>query len=165
MKLTRNREQRQDGFSLIELLITIIVLVIVMGAVFSQINHLQKKTKVESLKLDLTQETRDFMDQFARDLHMCGYPRPALYQKSGEPVTSYALGLVYASPTQIRFEGDIAGDGTVYSVSYKYFDKTDPDPNCPCIRRSVEKKVAGDPISSYPNPPYYTEIQNVIDPA
>ena len=174
MKLTRKRRQRQAGFSLIELLITIIVLVIVMGAVFSQINHIQKKTKVESLKLDLTQESRDFMDQFVRDLHMSGYPKAAIYQNAAatapaipEPVTSYAFGLVYASPIELRFEGDIAGDGTVYSVSYKYFDQTtDPqhDPNCPCLRRSVEKKLVGNPVTSYPNPPYYTEIQNVIDP-
>src|SRR5690242_7489922 len=76
MKPSRNQaKEQQAGFSLIELLITIIVLIIVMGAVFSQINQIQKKTKVESVKLDLTQESRDFMDQFARDLHMCGYPR------------------------------------------------------------------------------------------
>jgi len=165
MKLSRNRAKEQPaGFSLIELLITIIVLIVVMGAVFSQINQIQKKTKVESVKLDLTQESRDFMDQFARDLHMCGYPRARIYQNSTEPVTSYALGLVKATPTELRFEGDIAGDGTVYSVSYKYFASDANDPNCPCLRRSVDKKTTTtDPVNGY-NPVYYTEIQNVIDP-
>jgi len=165
MKLSRDRiREHQSGFSLIELLITIIVLIIVMAAVFSQIDQIQKKTKVESLKLDLTQESRDFMDQFARDLHMCGYPKPRIYQNSSEPVTSYALGLVKATPTEIRFEGDIVGDGTVYSVSYKYFASDVNDPNCPCLRRSVDKKTTtADPVNGY-NPVYYTEIQNVIDP-
>src|SRR5690348_1754877 len=165
MKLSRNRaKEQQAGFSLIELLITIIVLIVVMGAVFSQINQIQKKTKVESVKLDLTQESRDFMDQFARDLHMCGYPRARIYQNSTEPVTSYALGLVKATPTELRFEGDVVGDGTVYSVSYKYFASDVNDPNCPCLRRSVDKKTTTtDPVNGY-NPVYYTEIQNVIDP-
>jgi prepilin-type N-terminal cleavage/methylation domain-containing protein len=165
MKPSRNQaKEQQAGFSLIELLITIIVLIIVMGAVFSQINQIQKKTKVESVKLDLTQESRDFMDQFARDLHMCGYPRARIYQNSTEPVTSYALGLVKATPTELRFEGDVVGDGTVYSVSYKYFASDVNDPNCPCLRRSVDKKTTTtDPVNGY-NPVYYTEIQNVIDP-
>ena len=165
MKLSRNRaKEQQAGFSLIELLITIIVLIVVMGAVFSQINQIQKKTKVESVKLDLTQESRDFMDQFARDLHMCGYPKARIYQNSTEPVTSYALGLVNATPTELRFEGDVVGDGTVYSVSYKYFASDVNDPNCPCLRRSVDKKTTTtDPVNGY-NPVYYTEIQNVIDP-
>ena len=171
MKPSRNRAQKkQGGFSLIELLIAIIVLIIVTAAVFSQISQIQKKTKSESLKLDLTQETRDFMDQFVRDMHMSGYPRARTYQNapkwnSGDPhVIDYALGLVKATPTELRFEGDIVGDGTVYSVSYKYFQSDVNDPNCPCLRRSVDKKTnTTDPVGGY-NPVYYTEIQNVIDP-
>src|SRR5258707_430426 len=105
MKLSQNRtKEHQGGFSLIELLITIIVLIIVTAAVFSQINQIQKKTRVESLKLDLTQETRDLMDQFVRDLHMSGYPKARIYQNAPAwdsglaGVTSYALGLVKATP-------------------------------------------------------------------
>ena len=171
MELSRNRiRKQQDGFSLIELLIAIIVLIIVTGAVFSQVNQIQKKTKSESLKLDLTQETRDFMDQFVRDMHMCGYPVARIYQNApawdsgNAQVRSYAIGLVKATPTELRFEGDIVGDGTVYSVSYKYFASDVNDPNCPCLRRSVDKKTnTTDPVGGY-NPVYYTEIQNVIDP-
>lgn len=161
-----NRLKRQHaGFSLIELLVSVIVLMIVMAAVFTQINDVQKKTKVESMKLDLTQESRDFLDQFARDLHMSGYPVPKMYQPATPAADSYALGLVLATPTEIRFEGDIAGDGTVYSVSYKYFANDPNDPNCPCIRRSVDKKSpTANPVTGYPNPVYYTEVQNVIDP-
>ena len=166
MRLSGNRTKlREAGFSLIELIIVMLVLIIVMAAVFSQINQIQRKTKVESVKLDLTQESRDFMDQFARDLHMSGYPRASLYQNAAEPVTSYARGLVKATPTELRFEGDIVGDGTVYSVSYKYFPSDVNDPNCPCLRRSVDKKTTtANPATGYPNPQYYTEVQNLIDP-
>src|SRR5205085_11711714 len=59
----------------------------------------------------------------------------------------------------------VAGaNATVYTVSYKYF-AVDPDPNCPCVRRSVAPKdPAVNPVTGYPNPIYYTEVQNVIDP-
>ena len=165
--MPRTRVRRiQAGFSLIELLITMIVLVIVMGAVFSQINQVQSKTKSESMKLDLTQESREFIDQFARDLHMSGYPISKLYQNSGGINDSHvAVGLVAASPTSLRFEGDVYGDGTVYSVVYNYVQTDAADPNCPCLRRSVVAKVTGNPVNGQDPVKYYTEVQNVIDPA
>lgn len=157
-----------------ELMISILVLVIVMGAVFRQVNNVQKNSTTESLKLDLTQEDRAFVDQFARDIHMSGYPISRLYQIGSvaarpQPTDStVALGLVEATPSWIRFEGDVYGDGTVYSVLYRYFQvdpNNPPDPNCPCLRRSVTAKVqGGDPVTGQANPVYYTEVQNVIDP-
>src|SRR5436190_1606634 len=169
MNRSAPQRNRQAGFSLIEVMVSILVLTIIMGAVFAQVNNVQKKTKVESLKLDLTQEGREFVDQFVRDIHMSGYPTSKLFQTTTTATTqSVALGLVLATPTEMRFEGDVYGDGnanaTVYTVSYKYF-AVDPDPNCPCVRRSVAPKdPAVNPVTGYPNPIYYTEVQNVIDP-
>ena len=161
----KTRLRTQAGFSLLELTISVLILVIVMGAVFTQINNIQKNTKTESQKLDLTQESREFADQFARDLHMSGYPAPRIYQNySGLTDTETATGLVYASTTDLVFEGDVYGDGTVYRVEYRYFPSDPNDVNCPCVRRSVAKKTTSDPLTGYPNPVYYTEVQNVIDP-
>ena len=171
-----DKRQKQAGFSLVELLVTIVVLVIVMAAVFSQINQVQRKTQNEGQKLDLTQECRDFVDQFARDLHMSGYPNPKLYQNGGGNTDgNIALGLVKATPTSIRLEGDIYGDGRVYSVLYEYFQTDVNDPNCPCLRRSVTPKVpnadvvfyTGEPglVGTGQTPPvFYTEVQNLVDP-
>jgi prepilin-type N-terminal cleavage/methylation domain-containing protein len=170
----KNSRTLQAGFSLIELMVSILILVIVMGAVFKQVNNVQKSSRSESLKMDLTQEDRSFVDQFARDLHMAGYPTSRLYQvgATGAKVqptdNTVALGLVEATPTWIRFEGDVYGDGLVYSVLYRYFQvdpNNPPDPNCPCLRRSVTQKIqGGDPVTGQSNPVYYTEVQNVIDP-
>ncbi|PYY00310.1 MAG: hypothetical protein DMG64_17230 [Acidobacteria bacterium] len=144
MKAPANR-RNHAGFSLLEVMITIIVLMIVMGAVFSQINQVQAKTKTESMKLDLTQESRAFVDQFARDLHMSGYPISTLYQTNpGSRNLNTAVGLVFASPVSLRFEGDVYGDGNVYSVLYTYVASDINDLACPCLRRSVVKKVTGD---------------------
>jgi prepilin-type N-terminal cleavage/methylation domain-containing protein len=171
---------RQAGFSLIELMLSIIVLVIVMAAVFKQIDSVQKNSKVESLKLDLAQESRGFIDQFARDVHMSGYPKILQFQRQAggaapQPTdATVASGIVAASPTSIRFEGSVNGDSTVYSVLYSYFavDPTGQDPNCPCIRRSITPKVqGGNQVTVQPADPngqlapvFYTEVQNIVPP-
>jgi prepilin-type N-terminal cleavage/methylation domain-containing protein len=155
----------QAGFSLLELVISILVLVIVMGAIFHQVNNIQKTTTTESAKLDLTDQNRQFVDQFSRDVHMSGYPAPKIYSNyQGLTDTGAASGLVFASTTDLIFEGDVYGNGTVFRVEYKYFPNDPNDPNCPCIRRSVTAKTTADPLTGYTNPVYYTEVQNVIDP-
>jgi len=163
--------RKQKGFTLLELMISILVLMIVMGAVFSQVTNIQKTAKTSSMKLDLTQESREFVDQFSRDIHMSGYPISRLYQTGWDNTSQYvATGIVKASPTQLLFEGDVYGDGHVYSVSYVYVASDTNDPQCPCIRRGVVQKVAGSPLPANPDggaqatPIYYTEVQGVIDP-
>lgn len=165
--MARSEKSRnaQAGFSLLELVISILVLVIVMGAIFHQVNNIQKTTTTESAKLDLTDQNRQFVDQFSRDVHMSGYPAPKIYSNyQGLTDTSAASGLVFASTTDLIFEGDVYGNGTIFRVEYKYFPNDPNDPNCPCIRRSVTTKTTADPLTGYPNPVYYTEVQNVIDP-
>ncbi len=166
----RVQHYKQRGFTLLELMVSILVLMIVMGAVFSQVTNVQKTAKTDSMKLDLTQESREFVDQFSRDIHMSGYPISKLYQTGWDNTSQYvAAGLVKASPTQLLFEGDVYGDGHVYSVSYVYVASDVNDPQCPCIRRGVVQKVAGSPLpatdgGAQGTPIYYTEVQGVIDP-
>jgi prepilin-type N-terminal cleavage/methylation domain-containing protein len=156
----------QAGFSLIEVSISVFILVIVMAVVFRQINNVQRTTKTESMKLDLVQESREFVDQFARDIHMAEYPAPRIYQNYGGLTDNKtASGLIYVSATDLIFEGDVYGDGNVYRVEYKYFPSDVNDANCPCVRRSVTQKTTADPLTGYPTPIYYTEVQNVLDPA
>lgn len=170
------KKRPQAGFSLIEVTISILILVIVMGAVFAQVNKVTQTSKREAVSLDLVDENRDFVDLFVRDVHMAGYPVKTVYANPPSPVCtplafslttcgqSIAVGIVSASPTSLRLEGDIYGDGNVYSVLYTYFQADPNDPNCPCLRRSAIQKQNGDPIQGQANPLYYTEVQNVIDP-
>ena len=69
-----NRKAAQQGFSLLELMIVLLVLSVMMGAVFSQIRLVQIRSTAEQTKLDMFQESREFMDQLQRDLHEAGYP-------------------------------------------------------------------------------------------
>ncbi|PYX24177.1 MAG: hypothetical protein DMG82_09400, partial [Acidobacteria bacterium] len=70
-KVQKNAEQ---GFSLIELLVVCLVLTVVLGGVFRIINHVMQRSQAEQVKVDLTQQAREFVDEFERDVHQAGYP-------------------------------------------------------------------------------------------
>src|SRR5579859_4233727 len=124
---TTRKKNTEAGTSLIEVALTILVLVIVMGAVFSQIDNVTAQTKRESMTVDLVQQNRDFVDLFVRDIHMTGYPHTLLYgvtpSQTCGPLHVFTLpqcdksvstGIVSATPTSLRIEGDVYGDGNVY---------------------------------------------------
>lgn len=152
---------RQRGFSLIELMIVLLVLSIMMAAVFQQIMLVQQRSSAEQSKADVFQESRAFVDQVTRDLHQAGYPNPRNFNTgyiSGPSDQHAAVGLVAVTNNSLWFEGDVNGDGNVYSVQY-YVNSTGT--NCPCLRRSVIQKINGDPYTGQGTATTYTEVQNV----
>jgi prepilin-type N-terminal cleavage/methylation domain-containing protein len=160
--MNKNKKHlRQRGFTLIELLMVVLLLSIVVGAVFSQIDRAQVRYRVEDQKVDLTQQEREFIDQFTRDLHQAGYPTAAMFGGIGT-ANQIALGLISLSNNDIVIEGDVDGDGAVETVEYSYFDGSGwpangpPNP-CPCIRRSqVPKGTAAGATTTF------TQVQNVV---
>jgi prepilin-type N-terminal cleavage/methylation domain-containing protein len=170
----------QAGFTLIEMMLVVAVLVIILGTVFSQMNVTQWRYKTEENRLDATQEVREFVDEITRDVHQAGYPDGDMYNSvtvSGAVpavCTTYtdkticsqkvAAGLVKISPTELLFEGDLDNNGNVESVHY--FLQTDSSGNCPCTlqRSSIIKSAVGDgdPLTSYA-PNYTIELQNVVN--
>jgi len=157
--MKNKKHSRQSGFTLIEMLMVVLLLSIVVGAVFSQIERAQVRYRVEDQKVDLTQQEREFIDQFTRDLHQAGYPSAAMYGGSAT-ANQVALGVTSLSNNDIVVEGDVDGDGAVDVVEYSYFDGsgwTSSAPNpCPCIRRSQMNKGAGGTATTY------TQVQNVL---
>lgn len=152
---------RQRGFTLIELLMVVLLLSIVVGAVFSQIDRAQVRYKVEDQKVDLTQQEREFIDQFTRDLHQAGYPSAAMFGGIAT-ANQVALGLISLSNNDVVIEGDVDGNGAVDSVEYSYFDGSGwPSPGppnpCPCIRRSQVPK--GTAVSAATT---FTQVQGVV---
>ena len=65
---------RQFGFSLLELMVVTVVLLVITGAVFGLVTVAQQRYKMESEFLDTFQTARVAMDQMARDIHSAGYP-------------------------------------------------------------------------------------------
>jgi prepilin-type N-terminal cleavage/methylation domain-containing protein len=160
---TNAKNRKRAGFTLIELLVSLAILVTVTGAVFEQINSMQKKAASEAVNIDLTQQSRDFLNQTVRDLHMAGYPGPGMYSNVAHP-SLVAYGLIRVSPTEILMEGDVNNDGAVESVDITYVASDPNDPNCPCIRRSAQAKVDADSFNQPTNPLLFTETQQVFPP-
>lgn len=149
------------GFSLLEMVISLAVLLVVMGTIFDQIMLMQRKAASESSKVDLMQASRDFVDETVRDLHMAGYPNRQMYSPLVADQSKIAAGLVSVSPTQIVMEGDVNGDGNVETLTLSYVSFDANDPNCPCVRRSAVAKINA---QIQPQAVGYTEIQHIVPP-
>jgi prepilin-type N-terminal cleavage/methylation domain-containing protein len=150
------------GFSLLELLLVVAILVIVMGVITSGLNQMQQRTTAESSKVDTVQQTRDFIDQMVRDVHNVGYP-PPIVMNPPAPCAGNAgvsCGIIFFSPTKIQYEGDLDGRGTVYQVTMELVPPPGSN-NCPCILRrgALDKAsaLAGTPLI------YFTEVNGVLN--
>jgi prepilin-type N-terminal cleavage/methylation domain-containing protein len=180
MKISRQTSlPSQEGFSLLELVIVCAILSIVLGSVFSGIDLTTQRSEAEQTKVGLTQEGREFVDEFERDLHQAGYPNCRMVKAPGAatncpadnsnvPVaqsSSVAVGLVYVSSTKIIFEGDVDGDGAVDTIQYQLVDSAgnNPPANCPCIiQRSQRLKLDG--VMPLVQPTTFSqELQNVVN--
>lgn len=152
---------RAGGFSLLELLLSLALLGVILAVALQGIVQLQQRNFADSAKVDTVQETRDFVDQMVRDIHDVGYP-PPLVIKNAPPCAAnpaIACGLVYFSPTQIQYEGDLDGTGTVYEVLIQL--QPPASGKCPCVlqRGAVRKQ-------DYLNgvlPTYFTEVNGVLN--
>jgi Tfp pilus assembly protein PilW len=156
-KRIKNRAGRSDGFSLLELALALVILTLVLGVVIQGISTVLQRNTVEVTKIDLAQESRQFMDQIVNDIHQCGYPGLKMFDPAlGLTVSSnnVAQGLKSASSTAIQFEGDVDGTG----VSEVYIQLSQPAGGCPCVlqRGTVLKSVGGTPT-------YYSEVTNVMN--
>jgi prepilin-type N-terminal cleavage/methylation domain-containing protein len=163
--LTMRRRTSQRGFSLLEMITVVAILTLVMGVVFRQVISVQQRYRTEETKLDISQESREFLDQMVRDLHQAGYPTKRIYAAGvlASPAVNdprVAAGLVSYSYNDIWFEGDVDGDGVVDVVEYQL---SAPGGACPCsIQRRQTTKVAGAPLTQTGSS-FATELQNVIN--
>lgn len=151
----RGRSQR--GFSLLELLFAIAILAVVVAVIVRGVTQLQKTNTSQAVNVDLTQESRQFMDQVVEDLHQVGFPSVNMF----DPVTSaanpnlYAVGLVSISSTAIQYEGDVDGTG----VSEVFVQLSPSGGPCPCtLRRGALSKAL---YAGGGAPTYYTEVDGV----
>ena len=144
------------GFSLLELSVVAAVLLIVVAAAMSYVAVATQRSRSEQTKVDLSQEGREFVDEFERDIHQAGYPGCAEFNNFGinNCATAanfnnagFAAGIVSLSNTNVIFEGDVDGDGIIDSVQYRLVDSAGnypPAATCPCtLQRSQVAKVAG----------------------
>ena len=168
-KVGTRREITIRGFSLMELLIVLIILLITAGAIFQVINLSMERSSTEQTKLDMFQEAREFMDQMSRDLRQAGYPNPrnlspaVLTQVPIKKDLHASAGVVNIDGGDLWFEADVKGTGEVSVIEY-HLD-TSTSNNCPCLKRSEVPKRNGDPLirgtGGQENPSYQVEVQGV----
>src|SRR2546423_5314994 len=101
-------DERQHGFTLVELLVALGIFLVITGAAFSLLGTSQKHYQTESQVLTSFQEARLGLDQIVRDVNDAGYPPPTFFnanfpnfstsspfawsQGSGYPNTSCQIG-------------------------------------------------------------------------
>jgi prepilin-type N-terminal cleavage/methylation domain-containing protein len=154
----------QRGFSFLELLASMAILSIVMAVVVEGITTMQARNVVETNKLDLTQQTREFMDQIVNDLHQSGFPGLNMFDpltlnpaSGGNPIctqnNSLACGFKSISATELQFEGDVDGTG----VSFVDIKLNQPTGGCPC---TITRGTIAKPSTT---PTFYTQVNNVMN--
>ena len=153
--------QPSRGFALMEMLLALGILGLIMGGVFAAITQMQRRQTAESARVDIVQETRDFIDQMVRDIHTVGYPPGRV--EAGNPNCvgnlKVSCGLILFSNTQIQYEGDLDGTGTVYQIWLQLLPPASG--SCPCIlQRGVITKQAA---LAGQVPTYFTEVNGVLN--
>lgn len=167
----------QQGFSFIELMASLAILTLVIGVVVQGVTTMQTRNTVETNKLDLTQESRQFMDQIVNDLHQSGFPRIGMFDPATlasatacESDNNVACGLVSVSQSGVQFEGDV--DATGVSEVFIQLVQTNGAnaPACttpPCVmQRGTISKVLCAPSATGvcgTAPQYFTEVNNVMN--
>jgi type II secretory pathway pseudopilin PulG len=155
----------QAGFSLLELMIVLVLVMTISGVILQVINLAGARSATEQAKTDVFQEAREFMDQMSRDLRQSGYPSPRNLDPSVFTQVPYindlkaAAGLVEVSDTDLKFEGDTDGTGSVKVIHY-HLD-TSTTNGCPCLKRSELPKINGSPLTGQTTEVYQVEVQGV----
>jgi prepilin-type N-terminal cleavage/methylation domain-containing protein len=178
MKLTHKQAQ-QTGFTLIELMISVVIFIAISGAIFGLLGQSQKSFQTESQLLSSFQEARLGLDQIVRDANASGYPprnhfdvAPAANNYTAGPL-GWAPGYPAAAPCLIGtagggtcttpgdfdviFEGDVDGSGVKW-IRYQLVGTT-------LFRGVANKTAGGDPdaatnFASGVLLPYVTNVMN-----
>jgi prepilin-type N-terminal cleavage/methylation domain-containing protein len=151
---------RQSGFSLLEMVMSLFILTIVLGVVVKGMIEMQQRNSSENSKVDTVQQTRDFIDQMVRDIHDIGYPPGRVVNNNPNCANNpnVSCGLIWFTPTEIRYEGDLDGTGTVYQIWLQLL--TPPSGSCPCtLQRGVVTKTAA---LGGAQPTYFAQVNGIL---
>src|ERR1700674_5729043 len=113
MKRKSKFRKPENGFTLLEMMIVVLILTVVTAGIFMQMDMAQQRAFSEQVKLDNFQEARDFVDQFFRDVNQIGYPNSRMVDTTAawspalaSPLVNdnrLAIGLVQIDANEIRF--------------------------------------------------------------
>lgn len=159
---SRLRQRRwQSGFTLLELVMSLAILTVVLGVVVKGMIEMQQRNVSENTKVDTVQQTRDFIDQMVRDIHDVGYPpgRAVSNNPNCANNPNVSCGLIWFTPTEIRYEGDLDGTGTVYQIWLQLL--VPASGSCPCtLQRGVLTKASA---LGGAQPTYFAQVNGILN--
>jgi len=171
---------RQEGFSLIELLLALGIFLVVTGAAFTLLGSSQQRYRTESQVLNSFQEARLGLDQIVREVNDSGYPPPSFFSATA-PANSASSPIAW-SP---NYPGQTCqiGAGCATPGAFDLIVETNPnpqDPNSqvvwiryqlqlppqvqvPTLMRGVAPKVSGDDPATDTQATLVPFVQNVVN--
>ncbi len=171
-----NRKQR--GFTLIEMMVAMAVLLIIVGGVFQLLSQSQQRYVTTSTAQEATAMIRDALDQMIYEMRLAGnpptgsYPAGIIIAGTNENFVSTGGGFLAAADYAVQFESDLDGDGQVEVIDYAIEVPTgwggdacagltaNADLTVPTLMRSVVAKNA-DGTAVVPDPqPFLDNIMN-----
>ena len=122
MRPTRNRPST-SAFTLVELLIVLAVFGLLMSMIFSSLTESQNASAIARDESETNQNLQDVFILMTSEMRTIGFPPSSYYDRTflqdpSSPKNLVAQGLVEASSSVLKFQGDINGDKTVDYVHY-----------------------------------------------
>ena len=171
---------RQNGFSLIELLVALGIFLVVTGAAFTLLGGSQQRYRTESQVLNSFQEARLGLDQMVRDVNDAGYPPPSFFSANfpansasspfawspNYPAQTCQLGGGCATPWDFDLivETNSNPQDPNSQVQWiRYQLQLPPQVQVPTLMRGVALKVPGDDPAADTQANLVPFVQNVVN--
>lgn len=175
---------RERGFSLVEMMVAMAVLLVVVGAVMQLLSQGQQRYVTSSSVEDSTAMLRDAVDQMVRDIRLAGYPPPNSYPCPPPAGATYGACLTYlnsgyiaggiltASNYRIVFEADTDNTGRAFQIDYQLQVPTggatggcagltvNADLSSPTLMRSAALKNTDGTVPAASFQPFLENVQN-----
>ncbi len=171
--------RKQQGFTLIELMLSAAIFTLLSGAIFALLVPSQMRFQTESQLVSAFEEARLGLDQIVRDVNVAGYPAISNFSQTpgagsyaitpvawnpGYPATPACLigtagGGTCVTPGDFDLivEGDVDGSGIVKWIRYQLVGTT-------LMRGAVDKVPGGNPVNGTASA-MFPYVQNVMNNA
>jgi len=176
--MTNQRNLRQ-GFSLIEMLVSVAVFTVVMAAVFSLLIASQQRYQAEAERLDTFQSARQAIDLMVRDIHIAGYPPANAFSPAVQAASPQLVALPFgwspnypAAPCTVGVNCSATGGPDPFDLIIE----TDVDPlaangvewiryrlNGTTLERGMATKTAGADPANTTQPFMVPYVENVMN--
>ena len=118
--LSGSTSNRQAGFSLVELLITALILTVVLFAIYLMYETNMTTATWGNKKAELQQNARVALDMMEREIRMAGYNPSSTTGTDANAIQCITLPSTDCSPTVLTFIADIDGDNVTDKVQYTF---------------------------------------------